>query len=67
MTMRRYRLSLFKITPGTGSVYGAKHVEGMLDCLCDRLIHQFGPNANVYVIGPGHYLIRGGLAELRVL
>lgn len=40
---------------------------GPLDRACKRLLKAYGHSAVVVVIGPGHYQIAGGAAELKVM
>lgn len=40
---------------------------GTLERACKRLLKAYGHSAVVVVIGPGHYRIAGGAAELKVM
>jgi len=61
-----YQVTKFKKVPG-GPTYGAKMFVGNLDRACKRLIKMYGLSARVKVIGPGHYSISNGEAELRIV
>jgi hypothetical protein len=64
--MDLYRVTRFKIVQGTRQIYGGKSFYGSLARAHKRLVKLFGGQAKVKVLGPGHYEIAGGEAELRI-